>query len=79
MGSSQPEVVNTALRFIHERMKILKTDLLLKSVVAYFDSKIIESAKDILYEKFSVECRPNNLTKKQRQGLNKSEDNWCYA
>ena len=54
-------------------MKILKTDLLVKSIVDYFESKIIESAKDILYEKFTVECRPNNLSKKQRQDPNKSE------
>ena len=74
MGSFQPEVVvNTALWFIHKRMKILKTDLLVKSVVDNFDSKIIESEKDILYEKFPVECRPNNLRKKQRQDPNKSE------
>ena len=73
-GSSQHEVVaNTVLWFIHEKMKILKTDLLVNGVVNYFDSKIIESAKDILYEKFLVECRPNNLRKKQRQGPNKSE------
>ena len=74
MGSSQPEVVaNTVLWFIHERMKILKTDLSVKSVVDYFESKIIESAKDILYKKLPVECRPNNLRKEQRQGPNKSE------
>ena len=74
MGLSQPEVVvNTVLRFIHEKMKILKTDFLVKSVVDYFDSKIIESSKDSLYKKFPAEYRPNNFRKKQRQGPNKSE------
>ena len=74
MGSSQPEVVvNIVLWFIHERMKILKTHLLAKSVVDYFDSKIIESAKDVSYDKFTGECRPNNSRKKQRHGPNKSE------
>ena len=58
LSSSQPEViVNTILWLIHERMKMLKSDILIKSVVDYFDPKEIESAKDILHENFPVECR----------------------
>lgn len=71
-----PIVVNPLLWYVHEQMKQIPTEVLLKVVVSYYSIEDIEKAKNIIFENFPEENRPRKLQRKiNRQGQNKADNN----
>ena len=64
-------VVNPILWYMQQRMKQLNIDTLCKLVIQYYQPEEIEVAKDLLYNNFLEQARPEHLRKKVRQGENK--------
>ena len=71
-----PIVVNPLLWYVHEQMKQVPIEVLLKVVVSYYSIEDIEKAKNIIFENFPEENRPRKLQRKiNRQGQNKADNN----
>ena len=68
-------VVNTILWFIDHRMKLLQQDAIVNMIVGYYSPEEIDSAREVLYQHFPDEERPNNLRKKSFKMIKRSKKN----
>lgn len=71
-----PIVVNPLLWYVHEQLKNVAVDTLVKVLSKFYSAETIEEAKTTIYDNFTEEKRPRKLQRKiLRQGPHKSENN----
>lgn len=71
-----PIIVNPLLWYVHEQLKNVEVDTLIKVVSKFYSAESIEVAKTTIYVNFTEDKRPRKLQRKiLRQGPHKSENN----